>query len=153
MKNYTIGQVAQLVELPTKTIRFYEESGVISLPKRAENGYRLYSNDAVEELRLLKYARDLGLPLVEIKKLMIGCDHGDCHHSKEYIDKSINDYVARLNSKILELTTLKNKLVDLKETFTETENCTDGPFCCNIFHQLTQIKAHAKGGDSNERIR
>src|SRR5215469_8231510 len=105
-----IGELAKQVGLPTKTIRFYEEIGLISQAQRAENGYRVYSESAVEELSLIKHARDLGLPIPEIRKLMIGCTDGNCDHTKEYVKKEVGDYLRILNQKIQQLQELKVQL-------------------------------------------
>jgi MerR family copper efflux transcriptional regulator len=134
MDHYSIGEVAEKTGLPAKTIRFYEQEGIITSATRSENGYRTYSESALEEIKMLKTARDMGLPLSEIKKLTRGCENGDCRHSKEYIDKSISDYLEILTAKINQMTLLKTKLQDLKLG-------KNGPYCCNLLHQL-------KGGDT-----
>lgn len=138
MKQYTIGQAASLVNLSTKTIRFYEDSGVITPALRLENGYRMYPASTVEELKILKYARDMGLPLAEIKKLMRGCDRGDCHHSGNYVRESISNYLHILDEKIMQMTILRHKLSELSShlVINEQSCATDGVYCCNILHQL-----------------
>ena len=150
MDKYTIGETAKLTGLPTKTIRFYEDEGVISPTLRGENGYRQYPATAIDELKILKYARDLGLPLSEIKKLMRGCENGDCQHSRKYIETSIDNYLTLLDGKIGQMKTLKTKLTDLSRKFkTNDVNCDQGEFCCDILHQL--IEDAPKGGEKNER--
>ena len=63
-----IKQAEELVGIPSKNIRFYEEQGLIS-PGRAENGYREYSMENVDQLRKIKLLRKLGIPVEEIKKV------------------------------------------------------------------------------------
>lgn len=146
MNKYSIGQVAKLVDLPTKTIRFYEDEGVITPATRLPNDYRIYSDESVEELKLLKYARDLGLPLAEIKKLMKGCDQRGCEHSRDYIRESIDSYVSLLDTKISQMGVLRNKLKELKSSLDQSSNqCDSGKYCCNILHQLIDLKE--KGGE------
>jgi MerR family copper efflux transcriptional regulator len=128
MKKYAIGQVAKITGLPTKTIRFYEEQGVIESPAREDNGYRYYSEENLEEIKLIKNARDLGLPLSEIKKLTVGCEHGDCTHSKEYVQQTIEKYIDLLSERITQMENLKSRLRKL---------LTNGPYCCEILHQLS----------------
>jgi DNA-binding transcriptional MerR regulator len=146
MEKFSIGETARLTGLSTKTIRFYEDEGVISSAVRTDNGYRTYSEAAIEELKVLKYARDLGLPLSEIKKLILGCDSGDCQHSREYIQKSIKSYLGLLETRIDQMETLRQKLTGLNQKINTTEiQCGDGKYCCNILHQL--INETAKGGE------
>ena len=114
--------------VPAKTLRFYEEQGVIKSARREENGYRYFSEENLEEIRLIKYARDLGLPLTEIKKLTLGCENGKCDHSKEFIQNSIERYIDTLSERIRQMKDLKARLKDLLK---------NGPYCCEILHQLS----------------
>ena len=139
MKTYTIGQISKIVDLPTKTIRFYEESGIISKAKRANNGYRLYPETAIDELALIKNARDLGLPLSEIKKLMKGCETETCNHTMQQVGESIDDYMKLLENKIKQFTTLKMKLEKLKNNLCMgNDTCEKNKYCCNILRQLAE---------------
>lgn len=65
-----IGEVAKQVGLTEKTIRFYESKGLITLPKRAENGYRFYQAEQLQQLQLLKQARNIGFSLLECQQLL-----------------------------------------------------------------------------------
>jgi len=128
MNKYAIGEVAKITGLPAKTIRFYEEQGVIGIPSREENGYRYYSEENLEEIKLIKNARDLGLPLSEIKKLIVGCKDGDCKHSREYVQKTIEGYLKLLTERITQMENLRSRLEKLM---------ANGPYCCEILHQLS----------------
>jgi MerR family transcriptional regulator, copper efflux regulator len=66
----TIGEVAKSSGVAAKTIRYYEQIGVLPAPSRAASGYRLYDQPGVERLRFIRRARSLGLPLQELKTLM-----------------------------------------------------------------------------------
>lgn len=134
----TIGHLGEHVRIPTKTIRFYESIGLIEPAKRLDNGYRTYTPKAAEELRLIKYARDLGLPIAEIKKLMKGCGSGNCKHSKAYLESEITGYTKLLEEKISQLTTLKRKLHTLKGTIAVKDCKEKNVYCCNILHQLVE---------------
>lgn len=137
---YTIGTLAKEVGLPAKTIRYYEEIELITPAKRGSNGYRLYDDESVNELHLIKYARDLGLPIETMKKLMKGCGEKSCHHTKSEMETEIESYISLLNQKIFQLTTLRNKLKQLEEKICVSDTCDDPKYCCNILHQLTKLK-------------
>ena len=142
--NLTIGELAKETRLTTKTIRFYEEIGLISPATRTDNGYRSYATEMVEELRIIKTVRDLGLPIPEIKKLMIGCGEGGCVHNQEYLAKVIKNYVVILKEKIAQLNNLKNKLETLKVTICDCDDHGECKYCCNVLGQIAQT---AKGGE------
>lgn len=138
-----IGQLSKSVGLPVKTIRYYEEIGLVKSATRLENGYRFYGEDDVDVLRIIKYARGIGLPIEKIKKLMIGCKDGDCAHSKEYLTGEINEYLTILKQREAQILELKMKLQILKKSIKENKN-TSSKYCCNILGQLTEI---GEGGD------
>lgn len=57
-KYYTIGQLAQLAGISTKTLRVYERKGLLFPERNEENGYRIYGEEAVktlEKIQLMKY--------------------------------------------------------------------------------------------------
>ena len=55
----TIGQVAKTSGVAAKTIRYYEQIGVLPAPRRGTSGYRLYDEPGVERLRFIYRARSL----------------------------------------------------------------------------------------------
>jgi DNA-binding transcriptional MerR regulator len=70
----TIGEVAQATGVPAKTIRYYEEVGVLPPPSRSAAGYRQYTDGDVQRLVFIRRARALGLPLQHLKALTIALD-------------------------------------------------------------------------------
>lgn len=64
-----VGEAARMAGLPAKTIRYYEEIGLIR-PDRAGNGYRAYSGDDIHRLAFLKRARALGFSIEDCRQLM-----------------------------------------------------------------------------------
>lgn len=67
-----INQVEELVGISKKNIRFYEEKGLLSPRRTAENGYRDYSEEDVENLLKIKLLRQLSIPIEEILKVQSG---------------------------------------------------------------------------------
>lgn len=65
-----IQELAKITGVSTKTIRYYEEIGLLPAPARAENNYRQYSEQDVERVRLVVGARRLGLSLDEISEVL-----------------------------------------------------------------------------------
>ncbi|MBY4677589.1 Cu(I)-responsive transcriptional regulator [Marinobacterium arenosum] len=65
-----ISQAASQTGLSSKTIRFYEQQGIIRPAARAENGYRTYNAAQIAQLRFIKRARDLGFSLQESHELL-----------------------------------------------------------------------------------
>lgn len=65
-----ISEVARKTELTAKSIRFYEEKGLISVPSRDSNGYRRYSEIHLNELSVIAMARRVGFTLDESGELL-----------------------------------------------------------------------------------
>lgn len=148
MNTYSIGQVAKEVGIPAKTIRFYEDAGVLSPAIRLENGYRTYEKQTIEELKVIKYARDLGLPLQEIKKLLTGCcGNGTCTHTREYLLSFVTGYLSLTQNKIQELTTLQSRLQKFKSNLELNNTKETDEYCCNIFQQIIEQTKQEKGGE------
>lgn len=64
-----INEVEALVGITKKNIRFYEEQGLLSPKRNAENSYREYGDEEVQTLRRIKLLRKLGLPIEEIRQM------------------------------------------------------------------------------------
>lgn len=67
-----INEVEALVNITKKNIRFYEEQGLLSPQRNTENGYRNYSEEDVQTLRQIKLLRKLGVPIEEIRQMLLG---------------------------------------------------------------------------------
>jgi MerR family transcriptional regulator, copper efflux regulator len=65
-----IGQVAERTGLSLRTIRFYEENGLVPPTSRTEGGFRLYSDDDVARLEVIKRMKPLGFTLEEMQELL-----------------------------------------------------------------------------------
>jgi MerR family copper efflux transcriptional regulator len=65
-----IGQVAERTGLSLRTIRFYEENGLVRPTSRTEGGFRLYSEDDVARLEVIRRMKPLGFTLEEMQELL-----------------------------------------------------------------------------------
>ena len=65
-----LGTVARKSGLPAKTIRYYEEIGLIPPPPRTEGGYRDYSEDDLQVLRFVQRSRGLGFSVKDVGSLL-----------------------------------------------------------------------------------
>lgn len=63
-----INEVEHIVGLSKKSIRYYEENGLLS-PKRENNDYRIYSDEDIRKLKIIKFLRELDVSIRELKLL------------------------------------------------------------------------------------
>ncbi|MDP2730830.1 MAG: MerR family transcriptional regulator [Dehalococcoidales bacterium] len=110
----TIGELAKELHLNPKTIRYYEEVGLLSKPRRSESGYRLYSMHEIERLRLVTRAKLLGLSLAEIKELVEYAIDGRCNTLEQRLLALVETKLGEIDQKIQDLTTFREELTRYK---------------------------------------
>lgn len=107
-----IGEASRHSGLPAKTIRYYEEIGLVR-PQRADNGYRHYSMREVHILRFLQRARGLGFSVEECRRLL--ALYRDEHRASADVKRLALARIAEIERKIAELVSLKATLSELAE--------------------------------------
>jgi DNA-binding transcriptional MerR regulator len=103
-----IGQLAAQAGYSVRTIRFYEQSGLLPAPSRTPAGYRSYGQDAVSRLRFVRSAQALGLSLAEIADVLRIRDHQGPPCS--YVAELLDTHIGALDRRIDELTALRDEL-------------------------------------------
>ena len=107
----TIGQASASSGVAPKTIRFYEELGLVRPAERFANRYRAYDQSNVQTLRFIRRARDLGFSLQEIDKLL--ALYRNRRRASEDVKRLALAHVAELDHKIAELTRIRDTLAAL----------------------------------------
>jgi MerR family copper efflux transcriptional regulator len=109
----TIGEAAARSGVPRKTIRFYEDAGVMKPAPRGENRYRAYREADVHTLRFINRARSLGFPLKEVGALLeLYRNRG---RASRDVKKLALKHVGELDRKIAELTAIRNTISALAD--------------------------------------
>ena len=106
----TIGQVAKTSGVAAKTIRYYEQIGVLPTPSRAASGYRLYDQPGVDRLRFIRRARSLGLPLQQLKTLMGTLNGGPRSALRPRLCALVQGRLDVVKNQIAELELLRQQL-------------------------------------------
>jgi DNA-binding transcriptional MerR regulator len=71
-----IGQFAEQAGVSVDTVRFYERRGVLPVPQRMASGYRTYSPESVQRIRLARHLQQLGFTLDEVIDALHASDRG-----------------------------------------------------------------------------
>ena len=102
------GELAGIAGVNVETLRFYERRGILPEPPRRASGYREYPPEAVDRLRFVRRAQELGFSLDEIKGLLeIGTsDEGGCADVKDHAERKI----AEVEQKIADLQAVRRAL-------------------------------------------
>jgi len=127
-----IGELSQRTGTPTKTIRYYEEIGVLPAPERAPNGYRDYPEDAVNRLAFVREAQATGLALTEIASILDLRSQGEatCHHVIDLLERhltAIDRHLKNLRQTRRQLVTLTDRARSL-----DPAQCRDPNRCQTI---------------------
>lgn len=102
-----IGSAAQQSGLPAKTIRYYEDIGLLT-PERASNGYRDYALSDVHRLRFLQRSRSLGFSVEECRQLL--SLYGDKGRASADVRAIAETKIAEIERKLTELAELRQTL-------------------------------------------
>jgi DNA-binding transcriptional MerR regulator len=106
----TIGQVAKTTGVSAKTIRYYEEIGVLPVASRTASGYRQYDESAVERLRFIGRARSLGLPLQRLRMLAVALNGGPRTTLRPRLLALVHEQLSAVQRQISELDVLRQQL-------------------------------------------
>ncbi|NEU71789.1 heavy metal-responsive transcriptional regulator [Hassallia byssoidea VB512170] len=127
-KSKLIGSVAKESGVSIKTIRYYDELGLLKVSGRTEGGFRLFDSDVFARLNFIKRAQNLGLSLSEIKDFLDVYDGGElpCEHIKPKLE----DKLMTIDEQIRQLFILRQELQGLLsgwETIPESSEQTICP--------------------------
>jgi DNA-binding transcriptional MerR regulator len=109
----TVGQLARATGVPAKTIRYYEQVGVLPVPRRSDAGYRHYSRHDVHRLLFIRRARALGLSLANLKALTAELDSGECLTMRPRLHALVTEQLHTVQQQIAEFQLLERQLTQV----------------------------------------
>lgn len=107
----TIGEAASRSGVPAKTIRYYEQIGLVGTAARGVNRYRSYSDADVGMLRFIGRARRLGFSVQDLKQLV--ALYRDRGRASADVKAIALQHIGRIDRKLAELQTVRAALADL----------------------------------------
>ncbi|WP_343710633.1 MerR family transcriptional regulator [Mycobacterium sp.] len=127
-----IGQVAERTELSIRTVRHYDDVGLVAPSARSSGGFRLYTEADVDRLLVIRRMKPLGFTLAEMKELLAALDVLDSRKAsaadrkasvrrlREYRTKT-DDSANRLRRQLAYAEELARLLAERAETKAETK--------------------------------
>lgn len=114
-----IGEAAAASGMTTKTLRFYEASGLLPATERAANGYRDYGADITARLDFIRRSRTAGLTLAQIRDILQIRDVGEapCMHVRGLLARQLAD----LDRQIGELVALRATVAEFYDAASEPD--------------------------------
>ncbi len=110
---YPIGELSRLVNLSQRTIRYYEEIGLLQSIRRIEHGKRVYTDDDVRRLKFINKLKVLGLSLAEM--VALEKIYRSQRDNREVIPKLIailDERAAQIDDRVNQLVALKKEIRD-----------------------------------------
>jgi len=128
----TIGQLASQTGVSTKTIRYYEDIGVMPEAARATNGYRTYDPSDIDRLEFIRDAQAAGLSLTEIISVLELRNRGEssCSHVIALVEQHLTDLDRQIA--ILERTRRRHLRLLQEAKELDPSRCTDPNRCQTI---------------------
>ena len=122
-----IGSVAKESGVSIKTIRYYEELGLLTASGRTEGRFRLFNSEVLARLNFIKRAQSLGLSLLEIKEFLDVHDEGNlpCEHIKA----KLQDKATAIDEQIQQLLILRQELSGLLSGWQMTPASSEQTIC------------------------
>ncbi|WP_299648516.1 Cu(I)-responsive transcriptional regulator [uncultured Tateyamaria sp.] len=108
-----ISQAAEATNLPSKTIRYYEDIGLIS-PDRGANGYRSFSDTHIHQLTFLARARALGFSVEDCRSLLALWEDRD--RASADVRNIAQKHLTAIEAKIVDLSAMRDTLGNLVKT-------------------------------------
>ena len=113
---YRIGELATRVGLTERTIRYYEELGLLESVKRLEGGIRVYTDDDLRRLRYIRKLKTLGLSLQEMLELEnLYRRHRSNRGMLPRLMELLDAHLATLDTRMSELRTLRDEIRSYRE--------------------------------------
>ncbi|MFJ4819620.1 MerR family transcriptional regulator [Streptomyces sp. NPDC088801] len=137
------GQVAAAAGVNIQTLRYYERRGLLAEPGRSPGGHRLYNEEAVTALPVIKAAQRLGFTLGEVTELLEAGRHRHGRPVPGLQDRAAAK-LAEVDAKIADLTTIRAALAAAVEAGCDDLTVCASNACCPIpFTDLAEENRHA----------
>jgi MerR family transcriptional regulator, mercuric resistance operon regulatory protein len=137
--------VAARAAVNPQTLRYYERRGLLSRPARSAGGYRMYPAEAVQRVRFIRRAQQLGFTLAETEVLLHLAEGGpdSCATARALATEKIDD----LRRRIADLQVLQNGLERLVATCELPQTQRECPILHELDTGLTGDDEDERGGD------
>lgn len=115
-KEISIGALAGKLEMSQRTIRYYEEIGLLNSIKRIEGGRRVYTDVDLRRLKLIKRLKIMGMTLSEMQELeaMWTIEKSNDKVLRRLLEL-LSNHLKRLDDRIADLTILRNEIMEYQE--------------------------------------
>ncbi len=113
---FQIGEVSKKLGITPRTIRYYEELGLLDPPLRIEKGIRLYSKEDIKRIKFILKLKELGLTLKEMLELAdIYNQHKQPLNIMPKLIEILDSHIVKIDEKIARLASLRRDIVEYRQ--------------------------------------
>ncbi len=116
----SIGDLAKSLDLTTRTLRYWEEVGIIESVQRADGAVRGYTPYYVRRIRFIMKLKELGLTIREMQDLYVA--YGEAKQTENMIPRLVqilDDHINKVDEKMARLASLRKDVVDYRQRMVE----------------------------------
>jgi len=120
-KSVQIGQLAKSLEITTRTIRYYEEIGLMGKTERLGGGTRSYNEEDILRLKFILKLKNLGIPLKEMERLsdIFDINKKDFTTITPKLIEMLDSHITKIDEKMADFSTLRKDIVEYRVRITE----------------------------------
>ena len=120
LKHFKIGELAHMVEMSPRTIRYYQEIGLLHPGRRVEGGKRVFTESDLQRLKFIKRLKHLGLTLSEMHEL---ADIYEIHKTNRKVlirlCELLGNQVKKIDERINSLNRLKEEILNYQKKISQ----------------------------------
>lgn len=121
---FTTGDLARMTGNTVRTVRHYEEIGLLETMERTPGSRRLFTWGGLQKLKFITDLRELNIPLAQIREILdVGSQATDPSTAAKRLFTIIEQTLDELNNRITQLKRIRDNLACTKETFRECKTC------------------------------
>ncbi len=140
-----IGEIAERAGVSIDTVRYYERRRLLPRAPRTQGGFRVFTRDAVERVRFIKQAQELGFSLDEISALLTtGGGANECRSVRDLLRAKLAELDRRLKTMRDFRGTLANHLAECESELKRHGNAAQCPVVIEIAHPNGREKGKKK---------
>jgi DNA-binding transcriptional MerR regulator len=147
MDGLRVSELAERAGVAPSTVRFYERAGLLSPPRRAANGYRVFDESALDELALISRAKGIGMSLEDIAGLLAAWPTGECRSLQARLRAFLAGRIRQVHAQVAELDMFERQLRTVLDRLAAhdpgPERCGKG---CSCETDLDVALGEATGG-------
>jgi DNA-binding transcriptional MerR regulator len=114
MRDYSIGDLSAQSGVKVPTIRYYEQIGLLAATHRTEGNQRRYDRPALDRLKFIAHARDMGFSMESLKSMLRLSGHKEAPCAD--VDALVQDHLAEVDERIARLTRLRTELAAMLQS-------------------------------------